>query len=74
MSAANSGKAAVDGDIVVVTVPVKAFGQLPAELLAGKTVIDPWDYYRVSAAPALYCYTYGHNLTLIITPTSTLNS
>lgn len=44
-SAATSGKAAVDGDIVVVTVPVKAFGQLPAELLAGKTVIDPWDYY-----------------------------
>jgi hypothetical protein len=36
--------AAVDGDIVVVTVPVKAFGHLPAELLASNTVIDPWDY------------------------------
>lgn len=44
-SAATSGEVAADGDIVVVTVPVKAFASLPAALLAGKTVIDPWDYY-----------------------------
>jgi hypothetical protein len=44
-SAATSGEVAADSDIVVVTVPVKAFGHLPAALLAGKTVIDPWDYY-----------------------------
>jgi predicted dinucleotide-binding enzyme len=43
-SAATSGEAAA-GDIVVVTVPVKAFPHLPATPLAGKTVIDPWDYY-----------------------------
>jgi hypothetical protein len=44
-SAATSGEATQGGDIVVVTVPVKAFASLPAALLAGKTVIDPWDYY-----------------------------
>ena len=44
-SAATSGEVARDSDIVVVTVPVKAFGHLPAALLAGKTVVDPWDYY-----------------------------
>ena len=44
-SAATSGEAAAAGDIVVVTVPVKAFPHLPATPLAGKTVIDPWDYY-----------------------------
>jgi hypothetical protein len=44
-SAATSGEAAAAGDIVVVLVPVRAFADLPAARLAGKTVIDPWDYY-----------------------------
>jgi hypothetical protein len=43
-SAATSGEAATAGDIVVVTVPVKAFPDLPAALLAGKTVIDTCNY------------------------------
>ena len=44
-SAATSGEAAAAGDIVVVTVPVTAFSNVPAAPLAGKPVIDPWDYY-----------------------------
>jgi predicted dinucleotide-binding enzyme len=43
-SAATSGDAAAIGDIVVVTVPVKAFPDLPAAPLAGKTVIDTCNY------------------------------
>ena len=43
-SAATSGEAAAAGDIVVVTVPVKAFSNLPAAPLAGKTVIDTCNY------------------------------
>ena len=43
-SAATSGEAAAAGDIVVVTVPVKAFPGLPAAPLAGKTVIDTCNY------------------------------
>jgi 8-hydroxy-5-deazaflavin:NADPH oxidoreductase len=43
-SAATSGEAAAAGDIVVVTVPVKAFPNLPAVPLAGKTVIDTCNY------------------------------
>jgi len=43
-SAATSGEAAAAGDIVVVTVPVKAFPSLPAAPLAGKTVIDTCNY------------------------------
>lgn len=43
-SAATSGEAAAAGDIVVVTVPVKAFPSLPAVPLAGKTVIDTCNY------------------------------
>ena len=43
-SAATSGEAAAVGDIVVVTVPVKAFPDLPAAPLAGKTVIDTCNY------------------------------
>lgn len=42
-SAATSGEAAA-GDIVVVTVPVKAFPDLPSASLAGKTVIDTCNY------------------------------
>ncbi|HWO59555.1 MAG TPA: NAD(P)-binding domain-containing protein, partial [Umezawaea sp.] len=43
-SAATSGEAAAAGDIVVVTVPVKAFPAVPAGPLAGKTVIDTCNY------------------------------
>jgi predicted dinucleotide-binding enzyme len=43
-SAATSGEAAAAGDIVVVTVPVKSFPNLPAAPLAGKTVIDTCNY------------------------------
>jgi hypothetical protein len=43
-SAATSGEAAAAGDIVVVTVPVKSFPDMPAAPLAGKTVIDTCNY------------------------------
>jgi 8-hydroxy-5-deazaflavin:NADPH oxidoreductase len=43
-SAATSKEAAAAGDIVVVSVPVKAFPNLPAAPLAGKTVIDTCNY------------------------------
>ena len=43
-SAATSGEAAAAADIVVVSVPVKAFPDLPAAPLAGKTVIDTCNY------------------------------
>ena len=43
-SAATSGEAAAAGDIVVVSVPVKAFPDLAAAPLAGKTVIDTCNY------------------------------
>jgi 8-hydroxy-5-deazaflavin:NADPH oxidoreductase len=43
-SAATSGEAAAAGDIVVVSVPVMAFPDLPAAALAGKTVIDTCNY------------------------------
>ncbi len=43
-AAATSEQAAASGDLVVVTVPVKAFPDLPATALAGKTVIDTCNY------------------------------
>ena len=43
-SAATSREAAAAGEIVVVTVPVKAFSDLPAAPLAGKAVIDTCNY------------------------------
>jgi predicted dinucleotide-binding enzyme len=43
-SAATSEEAAAAGDIVVVSVPVKAFPDLPSAPLAGKTVIDTCNY------------------------------
>ncbi|MER5893524.1 NAD(P)-binding domain-containing protein [Streptomyces sp. NPDC001876] len=43
-SAATSVEAAAAGDIVVVTVPVRAFPDVPAAPLAGKTVIDTCNY------------------------------
>ncbi|MGQ4513180.1 NAD(P)-binding domain-containing protein [Streptomyces sp. DW26H14] len=43
-SAATSREAAAAGDLVVVSVPVKAFPAVPAAPLAGKTVIDTCNY------------------------------
>jgi predicted dinucleotide-binding enzyme len=43
-SAATSAEAAAVGDIVVVAVPFKAFPDLPAKSLAGKTVVDTCNY------------------------------
>jgi predicted dinucleotide-binding enzyme len=43
--AATSAQAAAAGDWVVVTIPDKAIDQVPAEPLAGKTVIDTGNYY-----------------------------
>lgn len=43
-SAATSAEAATAGDVVVVSVPVRAFPDLPAAALAGRTVIDTCNY------------------------------
>jgi 8-hydroxy-5-deazaflavin:NADPH oxidoreductase len=43
-SAATGGEAAAAGDIVVVSVPVTAFSNVPAAPLAGKSVIDTCNY------------------------------
>jgi 8-hydroxy-5-deazaflavin:NADPH oxidoreductase len=43
-SAATTGEAAAAGDIAVISVPVKAFPDLPAGPLASKTVIDTCNY------------------------------
>lgn len=43
-SAATSAAAAAAGDIVVITVPVSAFPDLPVAPMAGKTVIDTCNY------------------------------
>jgi 8-hydroxy-5-deazaflavin:NADPH oxidoreductase len=43
--AASSQEAARAGDVVVVTVPLKARGDLPHAALAGKVVIDTMNYY-----------------------------
>ncbi|GAA1573427.1 NAD(P)-binding domain-containing protein [Dactylosporangium maewongense] len=43
--AATSADAAAAGDIVVVSVPFKAFDKVPAEPLKGKAVIDTNNYY-----------------------------
>jgi predicted dinucleotide-binding enzyme len=43
--AGTAEEAATAGDIVVVTVPLKAVDQLPAGPLAGKVVIDTGNYY-----------------------------
>jgi predicted dinucleotide-binding enzyme len=44
-SAATAAEAAAAGDIVVVTVPLKAYQQVPVEPLRGKVVIDTNNYY-----------------------------
>ncbi|MFI6406070.1 NADPH-dependent F420 reductase [Streptomyces sp. NPDC050548] len=43
--AATVEDAARQGDIVVATVPLGAYGRLPADALAGKTVLDTMNYY-----------------------------
>jgi predicted dinucleotide-binding enzyme len=43
--AATPDEAAKAGDLVVVTVPLKAYQQVPVEPLAGKIVIDTNNYY-----------------------------
>ena len=43
--AATAEQAAAAGDLVVVTVPLKAYQSLPVAPLAGKTVIDTNNYY-----------------------------
>ncbi len=44
-SAATAAEAAAAGDIVVVTVPLKAYRDVPVEPLAGKIVLDTNNYY-----------------------------
>ncbi len=43
--AATAAEAAAAGDLVVVTVPLKAYRQIPVEPLAGKVVVDTNNYY-----------------------------
>src|SRR5829696_1731583 len=43
--AGTSEEAAAAGDLVVVAVPLRAIGDVPAEPLVGKTVIDTNNYY-----------------------------
>lgn len=43
--AVTPAEAAAGGDLVVVTVPLRAYGSLPARALAGKVVIDTGNYY-----------------------------
>jgi 8-hydroxy-5-deazaflavin:NADPH oxidoreductase len=44
-TAATAGQAAEAGDLVVVSVPVKAFAEIPAKPLAGQLVLDTGNYY-----------------------------
>lgn len=44
-SAGTVTDAAASGDVVIVTVPLKAYEQVPVEPLAGKIVIDTNNYY-----------------------------
>ena len=44
-TAATAEQAAEAGDIVVVSVPVKAFGDVPVKPLAGRPVLDTGNYY-----------------------------
>lgn len=43
--AATAAEAAQAADLVLVSVPLAAFGRLPSEALAGKTVLDTANYY-----------------------------
>lgn len=53
--AATPDEAAAEGDVVVVTIPLKAIDQVPVEPLRGKVVIDTCNYYpqRDGHVPAL---------------------
>jgi predicted dinucleotide-binding enzyme len=53
--AATAAEAAAAGDFVVVTVPLKAYEQVPVDELAGKIVVDTNNYYweRDGRIPAL---------------------
>ncbi len=53
--AATAAEAAAAGDFVVVTIPLKAYRNIPVEPLAGKIVIDTNNYYweRDGRIPAL---------------------
>jgi len=44
-TAATAEQAAEAGDLVVVSVPVKAFGEVPVKPLVGKPVLDTGNYY-----------------------------
>jgi len=44
-AAGPAGQAGEAGDLVLVSVPVKAFGDIPAKPLAGKPVMDTGNYY-----------------------------
>jgi 8-hydroxy-5-deazaflavin:NADPH oxidoreductase len=44
-TAATAERAGEAGDLVVVSVPVKAFGDIPVRPLAGKPVLDTGNYY-----------------------------
>jgi predicted dinucleotide-binding enzyme len=44
--AATAAEAAAAGDLVVVTIPLKAYQSVPVEPLAGKIVIDTNNYYH----------------------------
>ncbi len=44
-AAGTAGQAAEAGDLVVVSIPVKAFAEVPAKPLAGKPVLDTGNYY-----------------------------
>ena len=44
-SAATATQAAEAGDVVVVTIPLKNYREVPVEELAGKIVIDTMNYY-----------------------------
>ena len=43
--AATPAEAAAAGDVVVVTVPLKAYADIPAAPLAGKVIVDTTNYY-----------------------------
>ena len=44
-TAGTAEQAAEAGDLVVVSIPVKAFAEVPAKPLAGKAVLDTGNYY-----------------------------